>query len=262
LDELCQLVRSAVTADATCLARELTRHIREQQRPIRLWSAADTDAQLQAIAAYQEAVHSSIDAPLEQLQQQGAEPWDASVQAVMHRHQQLLAQHRVRDITVQRLTSPATDADPVLADLQQQLRADILRKLKQRPTEGTDLLASHWTTNPFLIGFFSRAELHSEQCRQIDVLLVDCKKQLQLHPDPTAREAPALARRLRRLCCRYQLGDAFTFARWAALVRPAPADMSDVEDKACWIFLISALRCLRPPTSHPPADRQIQAQPD
>ena len=247
LDELCALVRSALI-ESSSAAQQLTQHIRAhyQQRPVRLWLAVPSDEQTQALEAYQDAVQATIDPQLERLQQQGAEPWDAAVQTVMRQHQRLLARHRVREITVQRLTSPPeSNEDPMLTDLQQRVRADALRKLKQRPTDDTDLVASHWTRNPFLLGFFARAELHSEPCREIDELLVQCKALIQLQPNPTTREARLLARQLRRLCRRHQLDAPLMFARWAALVRPAPPDMSDAEDKACWVFLISALHCLR-----------------
>jgi len=253
LDELCLLIRSALTDSSISPLHRFTQHIIErsaqsgvQEAGLQLARliAADDAAQVQVIATYQEVMRRSIDPQLEQLQQQGVEPWDEAVQAVLRQHQRLLVQYRVREITMRRLMTPiAADSDARCVELQRQVRAEMLEKLKQRPTANSDLLGSQWTTNPFLIDFFSRAELHSEQCRQIDALLADCGRSLQLQPDPTSREVRALAGRLRRLCRKFQLGDALTFAKWAALVRPAPAGMSDLEDKACWMSMISTLSC-------------------
>jgi hypothetical protein len=46
------------------------------------------------------------------------------------------------------------------------------------------------------------------------------------------------------LCAKHDLGDPVVYARWAALVRPAPPELTEVEDRHLWGRIAEALLAL------------------
>ena len=247
LDELCDLIRSHRTGPADAALRTLFARIlgipAEQRR-------AAVDRLNDRLAPkwsreFQQAVRTLIDPALERMMDAGLSPGSAEVQQLVSLHLQLMARYEVREQTL-RWAAGDSHAEAEVSDIAprflQGLRVRVLPRLKQRPTEESDLISNQWTSNPFLVGYFAAAELQSRQCVEPDGMVRAAQPTLQKDLRTRTRAALQFARRLRKICREHTLGDPLTYAQWAALARPPPSEVSEAEDKAVWDLVAEALR--------------------
>jgi hypothetical protein len=213
----------------------------EQDR--RNWmTTRDDDPSLRAFEAFQEEVRNEVDPVLEELMNQNAAPSSLGVQKILARYEQLMAKYQIRTATVERFSKQDIYPDAELNSLSLQARDAMLLRLKRRPTGEDDLLAGQWTSNPFLLPYFSEAELHSAQRKEVDALLLEARPIVGETVRSTSKEAQELVGRFANLCRDYALGDPLMYARWANLVRPPPGDLSEAEDRMIWSFIEEAMR--------------------
>ena len=131
-------------------------------------------------------------------------------------------------------------------DFAERLRERLRPRLKERPTGESDLISIQWTSNPFVLGYFAEAELHSKQCARLDEMVLAARNILSKDAQTRSRAVSQFARRLRRVCREYGLGDPLTYAQWAALARPAPPGVTPAEDKVIWELVAATLRVAAP----------------
>ena len=182
----------------------------------------------QSAQDFQEAVRTRIDPALERLLAGGAPASSPKVQKIITEYLQLMCQHAVRETAIEWLTRAT-------------IARHVLPRLKQRPTQDSDVISSQWTSNPFLVGFFAEAERHSAQCKALDKMLVAVKDSLQSEIEPHSKPAQRLVAKFFAICRKYALGDPGIYAQWAELVRPPPASMTEAEDRRIWQFLAHAI---------------------
>jgi hypothetical protein len=186
----------------------------------------------QSAQDFQQAVRTRIDPPLEKLQEGGATASSPEVQKIIGEYLDLMCQHAVRETAIEWLTR-ATVARHVLP------------RLKQRPTQASDVISSQWTSNPFLVEFFAEAERQSAQCKALDQMLLRIKVSGQSAIEADSKPAQRLVAKFRAICRQYALGDPAIYARWAALVRPPPVTMTQDEDRRIWGFISQCVAARR-----------------
>jgi hypothetical protein len=133
-------------------------------------------------------------------------------------------------------------------------------QLKKRPTESSDVISNQWTSNPFLVGYFAEAERLSEQCQELNRLLIEAQTITRTGIQPQSPRAYDLAERLAKICRKHDLGDPLTYAQWAALARPPPQEITREEDQATWAFMAAAVLAHKPPRSWRRASAQSARQ--
>ena len=243
VDELCELIRSHEMSDQNPAIHDLLQRIRgmpAQDR--RAWAERhNEEVSPKWSRDFQEAVRTLIDPELEALMDAGVPPCAPEVQKLVVLHLDLMTRYRIREATVEWLTREDSQDEPRINDVVPQFRQKIVRRilprLKQRPTESSDVISNQWTSNPFLVGYFSEAELRSVQCMEVDAMVREVRQTLAGRIQSASREAGAVAERFGKICSEYALGDPLKYAQWAALARPPPSDVTEAEDKAIWEFI-------------------------
>jgi MerR family transcriptional regulator, thiopeptide resistance regulator len=233
VDRLCELIRNAQVKTSPPPLGDFMRRILALPRKARLAWAKRHNEEInpQSAQQFQEAVRTRIDPALQELMDAGTAPCSAEAQKLIAEHLDLMCRYAVRETALEWLNgagaASGSFSEHTSATPRDAIARHVLPKLKQRPTEGSDLIASQWTSNPFLVGFFAQAELQSAQCRAIDMMLLEAGEQV-----------PAvLVSNFRALCRTHGLGDPVVYARWAAIFRPPPPDMTEEEDRRIWVFI-------------------------
>ena len=226
VDLLCDLIRSNHASGGMDELGEFMRRILAMPAKERAAWASRHNEEInpQAAQDFQEAVRAQIDPALERLMQAGAAPTSPKVQKIIVEYLDLMCRHRVRETAIEWLNRAT-------------IARQVLPRLKQRPTEASDVISSQWTANPFLVGFFAAAEGQSPQCKALDELLLEVREAAVAGIEPQSPQARRLVAKFRAACRKYGLGDPVIYARWAALVRPPPANLTEGEDRRMWEFL-------------------------
>jgi DNA-binding transcriptional MerR regulator len=226
VDQLCELIRSNhVTSGIGEIGEFMQRILALPAKERAAWASRhNEEINPQAAQDFQEAVRTRIDPALERLLEVGAAASSPKAQRIIVEYLDLMCQHAVRETAIEWLTR-ATVARHVLP------------RLKQRPTEASDVIGSQWTSNPFLVEFFAEAERLSPQCKALDKMLLEAKESLQSDIEPDPKLAQRLLAKFHAICRKYALGDPAIYAQWAALVRPPPAGLSEAEDRSIWGFM-------------------------
>jgi DNA-binding transcriptional MerR regulator len=185
---------------------------------------------------FQQAVRTRIDPALEKLMDAGAAPASPKVQRLIVKYLELMCQYRVRETEIEWLTGAGSVPTP-----RETIARHVLPGLKHRPTEASDVISSQWTSNPFLVGFFAEAERLSAQCKALDKMLLQARDAAQAGSDAGSRQAQRLVANFHTICRKHGLGDPLVYARWAALVRPAPVNMTAAEDRRIWGFIAESM---------------------
>lgn len=251
VDQLCELVRSNGDDGSKSAVSDLLKQIVAMPaRQRRAWvERHNVEMNPQWARRFQGAVATLVDPRLERAMNAGYSPSSPRVQRLVALHLRLMRRHRVRQGTIKWLTvdnpqdgaGAGTGWEPV----RQRMRARIRSKLKRRPTDSSDLISNQWTPNPNLVGYFAEAERRSTQCRRLDQLLCAAKEIIRSGGQASSAEAAGLIRQFRQICREHELGDPLIYAQWAALARPPPLNMSEVEDDAIWRFVADAIRARR-----------------
>jgi DNA-binding transcriptional MerR regulator len=246
IDALCELIRGNQVGS---VSREIGVFM---QRIIALppteraaWASRhNEEINPQAAQEFQEAVRARIDPALERLMVAGAKPSSRAVQRVIVEYLDLMCQYRVRETAIEWLTGAATldgsrndNAGPTSRET---IARHVLPRLKQRPTEASDVISSQWTSNPFLVRFCAEAERQSAQCKALDQFLLEVNSvlaRIEVH----SPQAERMVSKFHTICRRYGLGDPVIYARWAALVRPPPQDMTEARDREIWGFIADSM---------------------
>lgn len=241
VDQLCELIRSNEMNNPTPAIDDLLRRIQEmpaeQARP---WAEQhNEEINPRWSEEFQDAVRTLVDPELERLMDAGAPAASPEVQKLIVLHLRLMAKYRIRESTIVWLTS--ADANNEHEQRRHEIAQRILPKLKKRPTESSDLISNQWTSNPFLVGYFADAESRSAQCLELDAMLRNVQRVLQVDVQSQSLEAQSWVERLRQICGKYDLGDPLTYSRWATLVRPPPSDISEADDKVIWGLLADSM---------------------
>jgi DNA-binding transcriptional MerR regulator len=240
LDQLCDLIRSTEMAGKAPTLPDSLRRILEmptaQAREVVKRLGARISPQW--TQDFRQALETLIDPHVETLMENGTPVSDPAVQYLVVRHLELVAKYRVREGMLEwsETTDPSDAHDPndIKQICERSLVQRILPRLKERPTGSSDLVAVHWTSNPFIAGYFAEAESRSAQCQDLDVLLREVQQHLRL---PSSQEARRLVEKLETICRRHALGDPLIYARWAVLARPPPVGISVEDDRAAWGYL-------------------------
>jgi hypothetical protein len=194
---------------------------------------------------FQEAVRTRIDPVLEKLLDAGAAPASRAVQRLVVEYLDLMCRYRVRETAIEWLAGAGSRdesrSDTAAPRPRETIARQVLPRLKHRPTEASDVISSQWTSNPFLVGFFAEAERQSAQCKALDKMLLQARDSAQAGIDLHSKQAQRLVAKFHTICRKYGLGDPTVYARWAALVRPAPVNMTEAEDRRIWNFIADSL---------------------
>ena len=247
VDLLCELIRGTRVSSAT---REIGAFMKRvlalpaNQRAA-LVSRHNEEINPRSAQDFQEAVRTRIDPALEKLLDAGAAPASPKVQRLIAEYLELMCQYRVRETAITWLTDggihDGSHGDHTVPTPRETIARQVLPRLKHRPTQASDVISSQWTANPFLVGFFAEAERQSAQCKAVDKLLLEVKDAVQAGLEPRARQAQRLATKFHSICRKYGLGDPAVYARWAALVRPAPVNITAAEDRRIWGFMAESM---------------------
>jgi DNA-binding transcriptional MerR regulator len=249
VDELCELVRNNEPGQRPATRDLIARIWKMPAQEQRAWARRHNE-DMRGSEAFREAVRTRVDPELEKLMDAGVPPSSRRVQRLVGLYLQLMLKHRVREETVRWLTQEPS-ADPgaggdTAVQLRRRFVQHVLPRLKQRPTETSDLISNQWTSNPFLVGYFAEAEMQSAQCRDVDQMLRDAHAAERAAVGPRSANARALVKQFRTVCRRHSLGDPLAYAQWAALARPPPSDMTEAEDKALWGLIAESIRANSP----------------
>jgi DNA-binding transcriptional MerR regulator len=226
VDLLCELIRSNhVSSDMGEIGEFMQRILALPAAERAAWASRhNEEINPQSAQEFQEAVRTRIDPPLERLLAGGTPASSPKVQRLIAEYLELMRQHAVRETAIEWLTRAT-------------IARHVLPRLKQRPTEASDVISSQWTSNPFLVGFFAEAERQSAQCKALDKMLLEVKDAVPSDFEPHSKPAQRLVAKFHAICRKYTLGDPGIYVQWAALVRPPPATMTAAEDRRIWGFL-------------------------
>jgi DNA-binding transcriptional MerR regulator len=225
IDVLCELIRgNQVSSTVGEIGAFMKRIMALPPKERAAWATRhNEEINPQSAQDFQEAVRTRIDPALETLMDAGAKPSSRKVQEVIAVYLDLMCEYRVRETAIEWLKGT--------------LGRHVLPRLKQRPTQASDVMSSQWTSNPFLVGFFAEAERQSAQCKALDKLLLEVKDSVQAGIELHSPQAVRVVAKFHATCRRYGLGDPLIYARWAALVRPPPPDMTAGQDRRIWGFI-------------------------
>jgi MerR family transcriptional regulator, thiopeptide resistance regulator len=247
VDVLCELIRSnqegsIAPAMGEFMQRILALPAKEQAEWV---SRHNEQINPRSAQDFQEAVRTRIDPALEKLLNAGAAPASPKVQKVIVKYLDLMRQYKVRETAIEWLTGAGPEDDSGSESAvplpPETIARRVLPRLKHRPTEASDVMSSQWTSNPFLVGFFAEAERQSAQCQALDELLLEVQDSVQAGIESHSPQAERVVAKFRAICRKYGLGDPVIYTRWAALVRPPPADMTEAEDKRIWGFIADSM---------------------
>jgi DNA-binding transcriptional MerR regulator len=234
IDLLCELIRSNhVTGDMGDLGEFMQRILALPAKERAAWASRhNEEVNPQSAQDFQEAVRTRIDPALETLLAAGTPASSPKVQKIIAAYLELMRKHAVRATAIEWL-SRATMARQASS------------RLKQRPTQASDIISSQWTSNPFLVEFFAAAERQSAQCQALDKMLVEVKDSMPSDIEPDSKPAQRLVAKFHAICRKYALGDPGIYSQWAELVRPPPATLTEAEDRRIWGFLGQSIAAMR-----------------
>jgi DNA-binding transcriptional MerR regulator len=206
IDELCELARSTEMIHPLRVRtfRELVNEAitPEEERDYNTWWAMRPSEAAKSMQAFSEAQQPLFRA-LEALRVKGADPASRKVQVIIDRHRDLMTKHGVRKQIVELMEwNPALTRKYIAVG--ERFRNRILTEEK----------ALSDPSGKSLYGFFIAALRASKAVQAFHPILEEAKALTKQQRAPTSEAARELARRLRSLCQRFNLGDpeAFTLS--------------------------------------------------
>jgi hypothetical protein len=238
--ELCELVRSldaarkSITQSGVFVVRGLMKGLLtpEEQLAWDTWwathpkDAAQNAAFLREQIEFYDQIHGLI--------ARGAEPSAAAAQQLMKRHNALLEKYGVRERTVRTLDwNESVTTRFMSIEAAARTRAPSSGRLP-RPFASQQLL-----------DFIDAARSVSAWSVKLQQLLGDVERLIRSGAQPGTRAAHPLVQRLRILCGRYRLGDAYIYARYIAFLGRIHRSKLSPGHKRAWDFLVRALEVRR-----------------
>lgn len=243
LEELCELVRtleasrSPGTQGPNAIFRRLLDEFlaADEERAWHAWWAEHPE-DLTALVSTAGLVR-TLFADIEQLARRDPDASSAAAQALIARHNEILARSGARERTL-RLTqwNPS-----ITAKLCAMWPTATLPHLGLAEASGPPLLS------PQGLAFFATALELSAPAQACRELACDVNKLLRRHNDPTSPQADSARARLGVICQSHGLGDPYIYVQWLRCIAYLyPTDAGTSIDEAAWAFLARALESAEP----------------
>jgi len=233
IDELCNLARSIEMTDHRATWRELVNESidPEEERQYLTWWAHRPREEAEAMRAYSEAQRTLFDS-LQALRERGTEPGSQEVQALMARHNALMLKYRVRENLVALMEWNPTVTRKFMS---------VGARARQQAETGAGK-----ARDPSLEEYFIAAVGASEWGQASRDLVVEARELIAQKLPPSAKQALALAARLKTVCRRYGLGDPAIYALATSYLAKTRRDgelapLND-EERTGWRYVADAAR--------------------
>jgi DNA-binding transcriptional MerR regulator len=245
MDELCELARSTEMNHSLRLStfRELVNEAitPEEEREYVTWWAKRPSEEAKSMQAFGEGQQVLFRA-LETLRAKAADPASPKVHAIMDRHRELMAKHRVREQLVELMEwNPAVARKYIRVG--ERFRTRIMAEEK----------ALSDPTGKSLFGFFVAALGASKAGQSFREILEEAKSLSRQKLPPTSEPVLRLGRRLKSHCRRFKLGDPAAFALSSAFMAKTERDGEwhelDTGQQVPYRFLAQAVRATSKPRS-------------